>query len=442
MKQYDLIVIGSGGGNKISTPASSLGYKCAIIEKWKWGGTCLNRGCIPSKMLIHPANVSMLIQESKKLGINANIKSIAFKNIITRINSTVGKDSRSIPKWYDSKKNIDYYHGHAKFISDKIVEVNGKKLTAKRIYIATGAKPNIPPIPGLKDTPYMTSTEALRNKKLPKKLIVIGGGYIACELGYAYSALGSDVTFLVRGELLAREDVDIKKEFSKAFCKQQKVKFVKTQNVEYKNKQFIVTTDKGKVKGDGLLVATGIKPKTDNLGLENTNIKTNRGFIKVNKYLETSVKNVFALGDCVGNFMFRHSVNFEGEYLFDSLKKKKPIKYPPMPHAVFTHPEIGSVGMTEQQLIDKKIPYYVGMNKYISSAMGMARVSDYGLVKLIFHKKTNKLIGAHIVGEEASNMIHQLIYAMTFNATRDDLLKMIYIHPALPEIVRNAVRNT
>ncbi len=441
MKQYDIIVIGSGGGSKISTPASELGYKCAIIEKWKWGGTCLNRGCIPSKMLIHPANISMAIREANKLGIKANIKSIDFKNIIKRINSTVGKDSRSIPKWYDKKKNLDYYHGHATFISDKVIEVNGKKITAKKIFIATGAKPSIPPIPGLKGTPYMTSTEALRNTKLPKKLIVLGGGYIAAELGHAYSALGSDVHFLVRGELIAREDNDIKKEFSKNFCTNHKVHFVNTKAVEYKNKEFIITTSKGKIKGDGLLIATGVKPNTDNLGLENTKIKTNRGFIKVNKHLETSVKNVYALGDCVGNFMFRHSVNFEGEYLFNNLKKKTPIKYPPMPHAVFSHPEIGAVGMTEEQLIEKKIPYYKGINRYENSAMGMARMPDHGLVKLLFHKKTEKLLGAHIIGEEASNMIHQLIYAITFKATKSDLLKMIYIHPALPEIVKNAVRN-
>jgi len=345
----------------------------------------------------------------------------------------------------------DSFISDATFLSNKVIQVGKTKITAKKIFIATGAKPFIPPIEGLKDTPYMTSTQALRSRKLPKKLVVIGGGYIACELGYAYSALGSTVTWLVRDKsLLRREDGEVSATFTKIFSQHHNILFkTNTTKVEYKRGRFIIHTKKGnkksKITADALLVATGVVPNTDTLGLENTDIKTSkRGFIKVNSYLESSVKNVFALGDCVGNYMFRHSVNFEGQYLFDThyySKKKKSIKYPPMPHAVFTHPEIAGVGATEEQLQEKGIEYVVGNNEYEKSAMGMARLSKDEFVKLLFHKKTKKLLGAHIVGEEASTMIHQLIYAMTFNATSDDLLKMIYIHPALPEIVRNAARN-
>ncbi len=450
MKKYDVLVIGSGGGTKISTPAANIGYKAAIIEKSKWGGTCLNRGCIPSKMFIHPANVAQQIREAKKYGIKSSISSIDFPKLVKRINRETDADSRSIPRFYNKKKNLDYFHGHAKFLSNKIVEVNGEKLTAKKIFVATGASPFVPKIPGLEGTPFMTSTEALRNRKKVKKLLVLGGGYIGCELGHAYGSLGSEVHLLVRGkELLAREDLEVRREFTKQFAKHYHVHFnINTEKIEYKKGKFVLTlrSKKGlsKISGDGLLVATGVQPNTKNLGLENTSIRlTSKGFIKVNHFLETSVKNIYALGDVVGNYMFRHSVNFEGEYLFRTHfkeKKKKPIKYPPMPHAVFSYPEIASVGKTEDQLKEEKTPYFVGLNWYKDSAQGMARIPETGFVKLLFHKKNKKLLGAHIIGEEAATMVHQLIYAMTFDAKLEDLLKVIYIHPALPEIVRNAVR--
>ena len=190
-------------------------------------------------------------------------------------------------------------------------------------------------------------------------------------------------------------------------------------------------------------MATGIQPNSDNLGLENTKIaKNERGFIKVNEYLETAVPGVYALGDVVGTYMFRHSVNFEAEYLINSLYngKRKPIIYPPMPHAIFTNPEIGSVGLTEEQTKEKKLNYVVGISNYKNCAQGLARLSEFGLVKIIVDKTNRNILGAHILGEEASTMIHQLTLAMTMNARIDDLLNMIYVHPALNEVVRNAAR--
>lgn len=450
MKKFDIVVIGSGGGAKIASPAVGLGYNVAMIESGPLGGTCLNRGCIPSKMLIYPAHVASMIRDSKKFDFKVQTKfPIDFAKIIKRISAKVDEDSANIRRGYANNKDVTFYAGHAKFVDDKVIEINGEKITAKNIFIATGARPRIPDIPGLKNTPYMTSTEALRNTKIPKKLIVIGGGYIGCELGYAYSALGAEVEFLVRDGLVTAEDSDVQKEFTRVFSKTQKIQFnIEVKEVQYKNKVFSVKIKKdGKefiVKGDGLLVATGVLPNTDNLGLENTKIKKDdRGFIKVDKYLETSVPGVFALGDVIGKYMFRHAVNFEGEHLLKTLfiqKKKTPIKYPPMPHAVFTNPEIAGVGKTEDELKKEKIKYVVGLNPYQRSAMGSARLSDHGFVKLLFEKKSRKLVGAHIIGDEASTLIHQLVLAMSLHATADDLLNMVYIHPALSEIVRNAVR--
>jgi len=297
----------------------------------------------------------------------------------------------------------------------------------------------------------MTSTEALRNSKTIKSMIIVGGGgFIGAEIGSAYANLGTNVHFLVRSKFLGKEDDDISNEYTKAMCKMHNVHLpVSTEKISYKNRRFTATIKfpngkKKNITADSLLVTTGVKPNSDNLSLENTNIKVNkRGYIKTNRYGETTAKGVYAIGDVAGKYLFRHSVNFEGEFLLDSLFKKKkrmPIPYPPMPHAVFTNPEIAAVGLTERELKEKKIPYIKGVNNYRQSAMGMARISEDSFVKLLFHKKTKKLLGAHILGEEAATMIHHLIYAMTFNATLDNLLEMIYIHPALPEIVRNAAR--
>lgn len=453
-KKYDVIVIGSGAGAKIARPAAQKGLKAAIIEKDKLGGTCLNRGCIPSKMLIHPADVALEMKHADKFQLKPKKNpEVNFAKLTRRINKVTDGDSNSIKAAYESGriKGLDYYHGTATFESDKVIKINGKLITADKIVIGVGARPMVPPIPGLEGTPYMTSTEALRNRHLPKKMIVIGGGYIGCELGGAYQALGTNVHFFTRGGFIGRADTDLREEFTKSFGKRVVVhESVQTTNIEYKRGKFTIHyKQKGKRKQDScdaLLVATGVRPNNDLLKLENTKIKlSDRGFVKVNKNLETNVKGVYAFGDCVGNYMFRHSANFEAEYLFDELivkkgRNKKPIKYPPMPWAMFTNPQVAGVGASEDELIAKKIPYVKGVNNYIDSAMGQALLSEEGFVKLLFHKKTKKLLGAQMIGHEASVMVHLAIIFMQQNAKVDDLLDIIYVHPALPEIFRNAAR--
>lgn len=456
MKSYDLIVIGSGGGTKLR-PASSLGKKVAIIEKDSLGGTCLNRGCIPSKMLIYPADLITHWKEDKKnfFITGGDDISVDFKALVERTNSLVSKDSDSIKVAYEENENVDFYHGHGRFIGPKVIEVNGETITAPMIYIATGARPMVPLIPGLAGTPYMTSTEALKNTKQPTSLIVIGGGYIGVELGHFYGAVGTDVTFIVRGEMISAEDKDIRAVFTKDFSERYNVEQGKNiSSVSYVDRIFTVeTTDKktGESKtltSEALLVATGVTHNSDTLGLENTNVNIDeQGRIIVNDHLETHEPGVYAFGDVVGNFYFRHSANFEGEYLFGQhygSKEKAPIDYSPVPHAIFTYPQVAGVGMTEDALIKNGLvsgkDYSVGINHYRNSAMGDAMRAEVGFVKLIADKKTRKLLGAHIIGEKASDIIHMLIAYITVGATADQLLEMIYIHPALSENIRNATR--
>jgi mycothione reductase len=449
MKHYDTIVIGSGGGTKLVRPVADLGKKVALAEMESPGGTCLNRGCIPSKMLIYPADILHLTKDLSRLQLKLNGEwEVDFPSLVARITKTVNEESSSIPPVYEKHPNIDFYPARAKFIDNKELEVAGNKITADKIFLAVGGRPKIPAIKGLAGTPFWTSREALQNQKLPKSLIVYGGGYIALELGLAYAAFGTKVTFIVRSQVLREEDHEVRDKFQEAIAKYVNIHSGCTiHKVEYTNGEFkIELSDESRteLQAESLLIATGIVPNTDDLGLENTNISLDsNGYITTNDFLETTEKGIYALGDVAGRYFFRHSVNFEGEYLFENLYKKespKPIHYPPMPHAVFTYPEVASVGLTEEACRMAGFEYVKAVHNYSGSAMGMARLPEVGFVKLLADKNTKKILGAHILGEEASNMIHMLILGMTVGAKIEDYLNMIYIHPALPEIVRNAFR--
>lgn len=451
MKEFDIIVIGTGGGTKLVRPVANLGYKVCVIEKESLGGTCLNRGCIPSKMLIHAAEVASQMYGCDKycLSWDKSTFQVNFKELVERVSNEIDAESQSIQPAYDKNPNITLIKGHAKFISDHCIEVNNEKLTAPKIIIAVGAKAHIPKgIKGLESTPYITYREALRQTKQPKKLIVIGAGYIAAELGYFFGALGTEVHFVIRSQMLRHEDTEVRDDFVKAFSKDFALHYGKPIKASHDGTLFSIDIETKEglqtLHADQCLIATGVEPYTEGLGLENTSIELNsRGFIQTDDFLQTTEKGVWALGDCVGNYLFRHSANFEGEYLFKSLfmdDTPSPIDYPPMPHAVFTHPQIAGVGYTEDELIAQNIDYFKGVNAYKSSAMGMALRSETGLVKLLFDKRSHKLIGAHITGEEAANMTHMLIAYMNMKATLDDLLNTIYIHPAINEIIRNAAR--
>lgn len=451
-KHYDVIVIGSGGGTKLVSPVAKLGKKVALIEKGPLGGTCLNRGCIPSKMLIHTAQLASMIRDAKKFEIHLKHPfEVDFTHLVKRVCFTIDQESKRIAPLYRENPKIDYYPHEGRFVDKMTLEVGGEHLTADKIFIAVGARAAIPKIPGLEKVPYMTYQEALRNTKKPKRLIVLGGGFIATELGYFYSAVGVETEFLVRSVLLRREDDDIREAFQEAFAKQVKLRLkCNFQAINYKDGTFAVSYKDGegnlqKAEGDALIVATGIRPWTDTLNLGKTAVQVDeKGYIIVDDHLRTTAKNIWALGDCVGNYLFRHTANFEGEYLFRTLfgnPTDEPIVYKGVPHAVFSHPEIAGVGKTERELKEAKIPYIVGKNTYLQSARGMALLPETGFVKLLFEKHSLKLLGAQIIGEEASNMVHMLIMAIHMDATLDDLLSMIYIHPALPEIVRNAARS-
>lgn len=452
-----------GAGAKISTPSSHLGYKVALCEKDRLGGTCLNRGCIPSKMLIHPADVAQTIDTANRYNVQPSGYSVDFKGLVERVAGVIDEESFSINPRIEANPNIDWYREPVRFVGKRLLQAGETVFTADKIFIAAGSRPRIPDIPGLADTPYMTSTEALLLTEQPKTLGVIGAGYIACELSHYFSALGTQVNMFVRSRLISHEDHEVGDEFTRVFSKNKNMNLVYISSIELvqydeSEKKFTIhyvdrnSGERASYVVDNLLVAAGVVPNADLLEVEKSGIEVDEnGFIKVDDHLRTSVEDVWAFGDIAGNFLFRHSANYEGDYLMETVIRRKemetldkkevyPIDYRGMPHAVFSSPQVAGVGETEEELKARGAQYVVGKNNYSASAMGMALRSDSGFVKLMIEKGTRKILGCHIVGHEASVLIHQIIPLVRTQGTLDDLLYMVYIHPALSEIVRNAAR--
>ena len=296
-------------------------------------------------MLIHAADIITEIQHADQHQITlSSPPSIDTSALVTRVNQTIQDESTSIEPLYEKIENITYFKQSASFIKPHTLKVGNETLYGEKIVIAAGARPKIPQIPGLKDTPFWTSTDALQSTHIPKSMVILGGGYIACELGYYLQRMGASVTYCARTELIRQEDEDIKEVFNQQVSTYARIiNHTTPTHISHDGEQFTITLPNETLVSEGLLVATGVTPYSDTLALENTDIETDEhGFIKVNDHLETNTKNHYAFGDIIGRYLFRHNANFEGDYLFNNTIKeetKKPIVYPPMPHAVFTYPQ-------------------------------------------------------------------------------------------------------
>ncbi len=445
MKTYDYIIIGAASSLSIVQALEEKKIKVALIEEGPFGGTCLNRGCIPSKMLIAHGDFYRALDKEREFHVKAGQKEIDFLSIIKEVKKIISDEAKKLFLYYKNSSYVDLYSGHCKFVDCSTIEVNGKLLKGKKFILNVGGSPRIPPIAGLKDTPFITSDDILNLKARPKKMVILGTGYIGVEYGFFFGAIKTDVHLIGKGKVLEGEDKDIRDEFKKGFgqfCTSHEDCSIT--KVTYKNKIFsihyIQNKKRKKIFCDTLLVATGREPNTKDLGLENTKIKLlKNGLIKVDKYLETTQRAAFALGDCIEGYFLKHTANFESDYLKDYLLgKKEKIAYPEIPYAIFSYPEIASVGKKEKDL---SISYFLGKAKYSDVARGITLKEKLGFVKLIFEKKTKRLIGAQIVGEEASVLIHVLIALMSKKCKLDDLLGFLYIHPSLPEIIKRCAED-
>ncbi|MBN2420853.1 dihydrolipoyl dehydrogenase [Candidatus Woesearchaeota archaeon] len=446
VQQFDLLIIGSGSGLNVIPD----GWKVAVVEKGKLGGTCLNRGCIPSKILIHSADVAETIKNAKKFGLDAKLNKVDFAKIISNASKHVDNSSAKIEKGLMNSKDITLFKGTAKFIDNRTVKVGNNIIKADKIIIAAGARPSIPNIPGLNKVKYMTSTEALRLKNQPKTLTILGGGYIACELAHFFGSLGTKINIVQRSNvLLSREDEEISKKFTEIFSKKYNVilnaDIIKVYQ-KGKKKYVDVKTKSGRktLISDEILVAMGVTSNADTLNLQKTGVKLNKnGFVETNDYLETTAKNIWALGDITGKKMLKHSANYDSQIVFENAIAGKKVKtnYSAMPHAIFSSPQIAGVGLTEQELKEKNIDYAVGKYDFIKTGMGLALQDEEGFVKIMVNPRTKKILGCHIVGTNASILIHEIVVAMQNNLDVDSIANTIHIHPALNEVIQRAIGN-
>lgn len=457
MKKYDLIVIGTGSGMQIASAAfqENPELKIAVIDKDQPGGICLTRGCIPSKLLIYPADVVRVIQKSIEFGIQVEIKKIDFPAIMKRMRSIINPDIEMIRDGLSNTKNIDYFPKKAEFTSPYTLKIGEETITSNLIILGTGSKPSIPPIEGLDEAGYLTSATLLQINELPKSIGIVGGGYIAAEFGHFLSAMGSNVTIIGRNpQFLPEEEPEI------SALAMNELKHHMSILVNHEVRKVEVTKQgkkitminrennrEGSIVFEEILIATGRTSNSDILHPERAGIKTDKkGFIEVNEYLETSQPNIYACGDANGKYPFKHVANYEAQTVFYNaiLKNKTKINYRAIPHAVFTEPEIASVGLKEIEAIQKngKNNILIGFYNFKDTAKGEAMNLKDEFVKVIIERQNGKILGAHIIGPQASVLIQEIINLMyTEKGSIGTVYEAMHIHPALPEVIEGAFRS-
>ncbi len=454
MSKYDVTVIGSGpGGYVAAIRCAQLGLKTAIIEKYNTlGGTCLNVGCIPSKALLDSSHhYHDAVTHFEKHGIDISEIKINFKQMIDRKNEVVEQTSGGINFLMD-KNNIDLYTGVGSFKDATHIDItnDGKveSIESTNTIIATGSKPSSLPFINIDKERVITSTEALSLKGVPKKLLVIGGGVIGLELGQVYNRLGSEVSVIeFMPSIIPTMDKALGKELQKSL-KKQGFKFFNSHKVtEVTNNGGSVTVKaddkKGnpvEFEGDYCLVSVGRRPYTDGLGLENAGVTVNeRGQVEVNDHMQTNVANIYAIGDVVRGAMLAHKAEEEGTIAAEIIAGQKPhINYDLIPGVVYTWPEVAAVGKTEEQLKEAGVNYKVG--SFPMRALGRARASMdiEGLVKVLADANTDEILGVHMIGARAADMIAEAVIAMEFRASSEDIARSSHAHPTFTEAIKEA----
>ncbi|MCB0734715.1 MAG: dihydrolipoyl dehydrogenase [Flavobacteriales bacterium] len=449
---YDLTVIGSGpGGYVAAIRAAQLGMKVAIIEKYPTlGGTCLNVGCIPSKALLDSSEHYHAAQHKFEAhGIEVKGLSVNFGQMMNRKSSVVDQMTKGV-QFLMKKNKIDVYHGVGKFKDANTVLVEGEEtheISSTNIIIATGSKPSSLPGMEIDKKRVISSTEALTLKEIPGHLVVIGGGVIGMELGSVYNRLGSKVSVVeYMDSLIPTMDGDLGKELQRVHKKQGFDFYLghKVTSVKTKGKKVIIDAEgkKGPIQleADYCLVAVGRRPYTDGLDLQNAGLSTDeRGRIPVNDHLQTAVSSIFAIGDVVQGAMLAHKAEEEGVFVAELLAGQKPhIDYNLVPGVVYTWPEVASVGQTEEQLKASGVAYKSGKFAFRVNGRAVAGMDLDGFVKILADEKTDEVLGVHIIGPRAADLIAEAVVAMEFRATAEDIARICHAHPTTSEVTKEA----
>jgi mycothione reductase len=451
MADFDCIVFGGGTGNTVASAAADEGLETALIERGPLGGLCLNRGCNPSKMLIQHANALNNVRAAADFGIETTVEEVHFDEFVREVNDELAEAAAGKAENKREEDNLTLFQEEARFVDDHTIETaSGETHTGEKVVIAAGSTPVVPgAIDGLDEVDFMTSNDVIRLEEPPDRLVALGGGYIAAELGYYLDAFGTDVTLIeMEDTLVSREDSEVAEAFTDIARERHEVRTgYRATAVTESGGELTVTAesedgDEIEVTGDELLVALGRRPNTDSIDLDATNVvTTDAGFIETDEQLRTTVENVWAMGDIADNSMFKHSGDYEGEIMAANVARDegREADFTALPHAVFTEPQIGAVGETEADLDDDGREYVVGRAAFADTAMSRALKLDEGFVKVLADPSSHEILGCHIIGHEASTLLHEVTPAVRHGLSADDLANtLIHAHPSLSKVVMEA----
>ena len=443
MNEIDVAIIGGGpAGYVAAIHAAHLGANVALVEKGRLGGTCLNRGCIPTKALVRSAEVLLEARRASDFGIDVENININFQKIMARKNNVVDKLVSGVEQLMKVNK-ISVYRGAARILSPHLIKVNDEGVATKKLIIASGSESTMLPIPGLDLPGMLTTNDILELKELPESLVIIGGSYVGVEFASIFNALGTKVTIVKRRPLrLEPVDEEIGRRFAQTLPRQGiDVKIgaaVKTIKKEGASLKVVWDTLEGErwVEGQKVLIATGRLPFTEGLGLSELGIGIDGQAIAVNERLETNIDGIYAIGDVLGKNMLAHVASYEGEIAVgNALGHPRQVDYRAVPTCIFTRPEIAGVGITESEANDSGIPYKVSRFPFLACGRAVAMDETMGMVKMICDARNSRVLGMHIMGPHASDLIAEGALAVQLGATAHDIANTLHAHPTLPEAI-------
>ena len=450
MAHFDLVIVGAGSGNSLLTPELA-DRRVAIVERGDFGGTCLNRGCIPSKMLVHVADVAEATRHAGRLGVTAHVDEVRWPEVSQRVFGRIDPIAAAGEEYRRGLDNVAVYKGQARFGGPRRLEVDGSEITGDTVVLAAGARPFIPPRPDLAGVGYHTSDTVMRLPEPPGRLLVWGGGYIAAEMAHVFGAAGSEVTIVNRGpRLLRAEDDEVSEAFTAAYRQRFRVltgASVRAAGATPTGEVTLrVRRDGGEetVTGDVLLVAAGRIPNGDELGVAAAGVELDAaGYVVTDDYGRTAAEGTWALGDIRNPDQLKHVANAEARAVAHNLahpEDLRPLALGPVPHAVFASPQVASVGSTERALRAAGRPYRRAVRPYGDTAYGWAMEDGTGFCKVLADAAGERLLGAHILGPDAAVLLQQIVQAMACGLTVEQVARgQMYIHPALSEVVEQAL---